>query len=55
MLESIGVTCVRKDLALDPLDDLPTDFDRVFHAGGMVAMDSEKDMAYTFVGQRAGH
>lgn len=48
MLEALGVTCVRKDLASDSLDDLPTDFDAVFHAGAMVAMDSERDMAYTF-------
>ncbi len=44
----MGVTCVAKDLARDSLDDLPTDFDRVFHAGAMVAMASEDDMAYTF-------
>jgi nucleoside-diphosphate-sugar epimerase len=48
MLEGLGVTCVKKDIARDSLDDLPTDFDYVFHAGAMVAMDSEKDMAYTF-------
>lgn len=48
MLEELGVTCIRKDLARDDLDDLPTDFDAVFHAGAMVAMDSERDMAYTF-------
>jgi UDP-glucuronate 4-epimerase len=48
MLEDLGVTCVRKDLAHDSLDDLPTDFDYVFHAGAIVAMDSEKDMAHTF-------
>ncbi len=47
-LEEIGVTCVAKDLANDDLSDLPTDFDYVFHAGAMVAMDSEADMAYTF-------
>lgn len=48
MLTELGVTCVRKDLATDALDDLPTDFDVVFHAGAMVAMASENDMAYTF-------
>ena len=48
MLEDLGVTCVRKDLAHDSLDDLPSDFDYVFHAGAIVAMDSEKDMAHTF-------
>lgn len=48
VLEQLGVTCVAKDLACDPLDDLPTDFDLVFHAGAMVAMASEDDMAYTF-------
>lgn len=48
MLEDLGVTCVQKDLAVDSLDDLPTDFDMVFHAGAMVAMASEDDMAYTF-------
>lgn len=48
MLETLGVTCLRKDLARDTLDDLPTDFDVVFHAGAMVAMASEDDMAYTF-------
>jgi UDP-glucuronate 4-epimerase len=47
-LEGLGVTCVAKDLGVDELDDLPTDFDRVFHAGAMVAMGSEDDMAYTF-------
>lgn len=47
-LEQMGVRCVAKDLASDSLDDLPTDFDRVFHAGAMVAMASEDDMAYTF-------
>jgi nucleoside-diphosphate-sugar epimerase len=47
-LEGIGVTCVAKDLAVDALSDLPRDFDRVFHAGAMVAMSSEEDMAYTF-------
>lgn len=47
-LEAMGVHCVAKDLAVDPLDDLPSDFDRVFHAGAMVAMASEEDMAYTF-------
>jgi UDP-glucuronate 4-epimerase len=47
-LEAIGVTCVAKDLAVDALTDLPRDFDRVFHAGAMVAMSSEEDMAYTF-------
>lgn len=48
MLEQLGVTCVRKDLATDSLDDLPDDFDYVFHAGAVVAMESERDMAYTF-------
>jgi UDP-glucuronate 4-epimerase len=47
-LEATGVTCVKKDLATDSFDDVPDDFDYVFHAGAMVAMDSEKDMAYTF-------
>lgn len=47
-LEALGVTCVARDLATDSLDDLPRDFDRVFHAGAMVAMGSEDDMAYTF-------
>jgi nucleoside-diphosphate-sugar epimerase len=47
-LEQAGVHCVAKDLSVDPLEDLPTDFDRVFHAGAMVAMASEVDMAYTF-------
>jgi UDP-glucuronate 4-epimerase len=47
-LEGMGVTCVAKDLGTDTLTDLPTDFDRVFHAGAMVAMSSEEDMAYTF-------
>ena len=47
-LEEMGVTCVAKDLARDSLEDLPSDFDRVFHAGAMVAMASEDDMAYTF-------
>jgi UDP-glucuronate 4-epimerase len=47
-LEREGIRCVAKDLASDPLDDLPGDFDRVLHAGAMVAMGSEANMAYTF-------
>lgn len=47
-LESLGVTCIRKDLAADDLGDVPDDVDYVFHAGAMVAMDSERDMGYTF-------
>jgi nucleoside-diphosphate-sugar epimerase len=47
-LEAMGVTCLAKDLARDPLDDLPDDFDHVLHAGAMVAMGSEDDMQYTF-------
>lgn len=47
-LEALGVTCVRHDLAVDSFDDLPSEFDAVFHAGAMVAMDSERDMAHTF-------
>lgn len=47
-LEELGVRCVRKDLATEPLDDLPDDFTVVVHAGAMVAMDSERDWAYTF-------
>jgi len=46
-LEQLGVTCLAKDLAVDPLEDLP-EVDYVFHAGAMVAMASEEDMAYTF-------
>lgn len=47
-LEAMGVTCVARDIARDSLDGLPSDFDRVLHAGAMVAMGSEEDMAYTF-------
>lgn len=47
-LEALGVTCIRKDLATDALDDVPDDFDYVFHAGAMVAMASEDDMRHTF-------
>jgi UDP-glucuronate 4-epimerase len=47
-LEAMGVVCVAKDIARDSLEDLPSDFDHVFHAGAMVAMASEDDMAYTF-------
>jgi len=47
-LEAMGVVCVAKDIARDSLADLPADFDHVFHAGAMVAMSSEDDMAYTF-------
>jgi len=47
-LKAMGVVCVAKDIARDSLDGLPTDFDRVLHAGAMVAMSSEEDMAYTF-------
>lgn len=46
-LEALGVRCLRKDIATDDLDDIP-EVDYVFHAGGMVAMGSEDDMAYTF-------
>jgi UDP-glucuronate 4-epimerase len=47
-LEALGVRCLRKDLTTDSLDDVPTDFDYVLHAGAMVAMGSERDMQYTF-------
>jgi nucleoside-diphosphate-sugar epimerase len=47
-LEALGVTCIGKDLAADALDDVPDDFDYVFHAGAMVAMASEGDMRHTF-------
>jgi len=47
-LEAMGVVCVAKDIARDPFDDLPVDFDHVLHAGAMVAMSSEDDMQYTF-------
>jgi nucleoside-diphosphate-sugar epimerase len=47
-LEVLGVRCVKKDIGCDRVDDLPDDFDYVFHAGAMVAMSSEEDMAYTF-------
>jgi len=39
-LESIGVTCIQHDL-FDPLDDLPNDFDYVFHT----ALPLERDAA----------
>ncbi|HEX5268439.1 MAG TPA: NAD(P)-dependent oxidoreductase [Acidimicrobiales bacterium] len=48
LLEGLGVRCLRRDIAADALDDLPRDLDYVFHAGAMVAMGSEEDMAYTF-------
>jgi UDP-glucuronate 4-epimerase len=48
LLEGLGVRCLRRDIANDALDDLPRDLDYVFHAGAMVAMGSEEDMAYTF-------
>jgi UDP-glucuronate 4-epimerase len=47
-LEEAGVRCVAKDLAVDPLDDLPADFDYVFHAASLIPMASERDMARTF-------
>jgi len=47
-LESFGVHCVPKDLANDGFDDLPDDFDRVFHAASLIPMVSERDMAATF-------
>jgi len=47
-VQALGVTCIRKDLATDSFDDVPDDFDYVLHAGAMVAMGSERDMAYTF-------
>lgn len=47
-MEALGVRCLRKDIATDALDDLPPELDYVFHAGAMVAMASEEDMAYTF-------
>jgi nucleoside-diphosphate-sugar epimerase len=48
-LEDLGITCVTKDLVADPLDDLPDDVTRVFHAGAIVyTAGSEQDFAYTF-------
>src|SRR5438552_17634036 len=38
-LEAIGVTCIRHDL-LEPLDDLPDDFDYVFHSALPLARDA---------------
>jgi nucleoside-diphosphate-sugar epimerase len=47
-LEGMGVRCVRKDLASDSFDDLPEDFDSVFHGASLIPMESERDMATTF-------
>ena len=47
-LEALGVRCLRRDIATDDLNDLPPNLDYVLHAGAMVAMASEEDMAYTF-------
>ncbi|HET6811407.1 MAG TPA: NAD(P)-dependent oxidoreductase [Acidimicrobiales bacterium] len=47
-LEALGVRCLRRDIARDDLADLPPNLDYVLHAGAMVAMASEEDMAYTF-------
>jgi nucleoside-diphosphate-sugar epimerase len=47
-LELAGIRGVAKDLAVDPLDDLPADFDYVFHAASLIPMVSERDMARTF-------
>ena len=44
-----GVRAVAKDIGVDPLDDLPADFDYVFHAASLIPMASERDMARTFV------
>jgi len=61
-LEALGVRCVRKDLAAvgaragnagatpnaATFDDLPGDFDCVFHGASLIPMESERDMATTF-------
>jgi len=48
-LEALGVTCVVKDLADDPVDDLPDGITHVLHAGAIVYTGgSERDRAHTF-------
>jgi UDP-glucuronate 4-epimerase len=47
-LEALGVRCVRKDIGRDSFDDLPTDFDSVFHGASLIPLASERDMAETF-------
>jgi nucleoside-diphosphate-sugar epimerase len=44
-LEAIGVRCVAVDLARDPLDALPRDFDYVLHFGVAKSNDFEQDLA----------
>jgi UDP-glucuronate 4-epimerase len=47
-LEAMGVRCVRRDIGTDPFDDLPDDFDGVFHGASLIPMASERSMADTF-------
>jgi UDP-glucuronate 4-epimerase len=47
-LEAMGVRCVRKDIGRESFDDLPSDFDCVFHGASLIPMASELDMAETF-------
>ncbi len=47
-VEAAGIRAVAKDIGVDPLDDLPADFDYVFHAASLIPMASERDMARTF-------
>jgi UDP-glucuronate 4-epimerase len=47
-LEAAGIRTVAQDIGVDFLDDLPADFDYVFHAASLIPMVSERDMARTF-------
>jgi UDP-glucuronate 4-epimerase len=47
-VEAAGIRTVAKDIGVDHLDDLPAEFDYVFHAASLIPMASEGDMARTF-------
>ncbi|HUJ67552.1 MAG TPA: NAD(P)-dependent oxidoreductase [Acidimicrobiales bacterium] len=47
-VEAARIRTVAKDIGVDHLDDLPADFDYVFHAASLIPMVSERDMARTF-------
>ena len=53
-LEALGVTCVRKDLARDSLDDVPGDFTYVFHEGAVLGPQAAQDWAYAFEANAQG-
>ncbi len=46
-LEEAGVTCIKKDIGVDSLDDLPDDVEYILNLGAATS-ESEKDLEYTF-------